>query len=780
MNGIRNFTVGRKADEKYDLKSMDIAVNIVGSVAGGTGSGTFMDVAFLVREFLSSTDTLVGYILLPDIFRGLPATQNCDPNTYGAIKDLDHFMDLRTTGNTFKYTFGGRDIVVDKVPFDVVYIVNNTNADNVVYSSVDVLTEFLGIGLFLSTGSAGKGSDDIWDNLAAQITAQGKWWGKSPQYSCYGIAELYFDGAKFSKLYARQVALDLILGSLVGSDEHEDVSRDVENFIDLMEIREGEAGQVVEAVLAPGSYRRLNVPGDLSRGAVGSVLANIQGHMNSVEAEMQDEATRNLNALVKTKIKGLEDYLNGRLRRANGVQTTWNFLRELVPRLENFQQVMKEERRDEAKNLEQVESAIKVHREEAERAAAKFFGAKKSIETSVKQLRADVSAWSNAQQEIIRRDRAVNFFSQMLERCRKWMEQLDTIDKAASALVKELSAEIQRLRTVSRQMRAFTVDLEPEAYWEHRVPVQTEDFLQWLHDAKNTLLMDLADMRMEDLKNLVLEYAESLPDVQHMKTRTLEQVLRDVPLQERQRIVLQLDAMAVPLWQYDTGRVSGDKKTELIYIFGVQDADDTVLTSDEIREVIPMEYSPTVVSMGDPRRIICMKAEAAVPAFCIQSMERYREKYVDKNRPFSCHVDRRWESICADLFPEGEDQDRRMAWSLAVAEPFRLIVRQGTHYYVRSQQKGDPARGYLFRLAPNRIESMKQYLKDIDLVREVENRIETTVAQLGNERVSELLGMYVNQMRVEVERGATEEVRQQIESELSDVQQYIESLSTLA
>jgi len=35
-------------------------------------------------------------------------------------------------------------------------------------------------------------------------------------------------------------------------------------------------------------------------------------------------------------------------------------------------------------------------------------------------------------------------------------------------------------------------------------------------------------------------------------------------------------------------------------------------------------------------------------------------------------------------------------------------------------------------------------------------------------------------MRVEVERGATEEVRQQIESELSDVQQYIESLSTLA
>ena len=38
-------------------------------------------------------------------------------------------------------------------------------------------------------------------------------------------------------------------------------------------------------------------------------------------------------------------------------------------------------------------------------------------------------------------------------------------------------------------------------------------------------------------------------------------------------------------------------KTELIYIFGVQDADNTVLSDDEIRGVIRMEYSPSLVSM---------------------------------------------------------------------------------------------------------------------------------------------------------------------------------------
>lgn len=131
---------------------------LVGSLAGGTGSGIFLDVAFLLRQLTKDEDQLFGYFLLPDIYVNRPGTQNVEANAYAALKELDHFMSLQ---GTFRYRFGGREIEVRKKPFDMVFLVNRENRAGKTFTEVEDLMELLGLGLYLLAGPGQGASRDL-------------------------------------------------------------------------------------------------------------------------------------------------------------------------------------------------------------------------------------------------------------------------------------------------------------------------------------------------------------------------------------------------------------------------------------------------------------------------------------------------------------------------------------------------------------------------------------------------------------------------------------------
>ncbi len=59
---------------------------IVGSLAGGTGSGTFLDVAFLAQRYLNTFSKITGVFVLPRVFANLTQTNMVTSNAYGALK----------------------------------------------------------------------------------------------------------------------------------------------------------------------------------------------------------------------------------------------------------------------------------------------------------------------------------------------------------------------------------------------------------------------------------------------------------------------------------------------------------------------------------------------------------------------------------------------------------------------------------------------------------------------------------------------------------------------
>jgi hypothetical protein len=89
-----------------DVEKGKRLIFIIGSVAGGTGSGMLIDLANLVRHAVNSNQnwqsvSVSGIIVMPDAFasyaRFMDDPTNLKPNSYAALRELDRFMRVHTS-----------------------------------------------------------------------------------------------------------------------------------------------------------------------------------------------------------------------------------------------------------------------------------------------------------------------------------------------------------------------------------------------------------------------------------------------------------------------------------------------------------------------------------------------------------------------------------------------------------------------------------------------------------------------------------------------------------
>lgn len=106
-------------------------VFLVSSLAGGTGSGGFIDLAALMRnikQFDSSFSdiVLIGIIVLPRFFANIQDELGRRvPNTYAGLRELDRFMRAHKSGTPYRYTGGhAEEVTINNQLFDLCYLVD--------------------------------------------------------------------------------------------------------------------------------------------------------------------------------------------------------------------------------------------------------------------------------------------------------------------------------------------------------------------------------------------------------------------------------------------------------------------------------------------------------------------------------------------------------------------------------------------------------------------------------------------------------------------------------
>ena len=110
-----------------EIEPGKVRVVITGSVAGGTGSGSFLDMGYLAKAILKekNVDGKVDlYMVLPGGFVSTTNPDRIQANGYAALMELE--TALRGT-RLVKQWNASDNLSIDARPFDDVYIVDNTN-----------------------------------------------------------------------------------------------------------------------------------------------------------------------------------------------------------------------------------------------------------------------------------------------------------------------------------------------------------------------------------------------------------------------------------------------------------------------------------------------------------------------------------------------------------------------------------------------------------------------------------------------------------------------------
>ena len=195
-------------------------IYIVGSFGGGTGSGTFLDIAYIVRDVLSNQVEVQGLFMIPNT--GI-TDRVIYSNTVCCIKELEYYND---ENHEFPFKWNAnppKGYERQNTPFDLVQIIsaayNNTLA-TVTYSQ---LHEEAGLFLYLNM----LGLYDV--RRKSLVDASGNI--IVSKYTTYGLAALHYPENEIKEIVGNKFASEL-LGNIIDEQHYFDKDTNTTKPID--------------------------------------------------------------------------------------------------------------------------------------------------------------------------------------------------------------------------------------------------------------------------------------------------------------------------------------------------------------------------------------------------------------------------------------------------------------------------------------------------------------------------------------------------------------------
>jgi hypothetical protein len=782
VDDVRNIRNQKQmfADQFQVASRGGVEVHIVSSVAGGTGSGTILDVAFMARDIIGSDEqsNFTGVLLLPGIFTRYAGVALVKPNAYGALKEIEY---LSTMKESLQIDYGVRRVDVNRPPFDVVYLIDSINEQGRVVTEQQDLLGLVADGMYVQIGSQiGIDSANAVDNIKTQIATAGRVKGRSPQYCSFGVASLTmpsFDALMFED--AKCLVNDDLLNGAVADTE---VEQDVQSFIDRARLREDEADQVIEFLSQHEQGTQLRFPMRLGEMKYDNkALAEIKNlhtvHRSRAERQIAQAIGANFERLRDDLIAAINQYWETTVNRANGLTRAERFFEKLQAKLEWYQNMMDTEAKVEraklkALNFKQAEDQITeavgafLRRETKVKTACEMYGGLADRETALTIA-------------VARLEKAAELYSTLHVHTRSILNSCYRIRENLNAARKQFEQQYLDATNTRGASRLFEqiVAFDPG---EHRPRITGDDFVKWYADQDNGSLSRWAELRATEVHADVQRFVEAR--YAPLTSLTMDDILRRSTPEAVSQELRRLDALAVPLWRYDVGKIPVVHQNLIneFYHYGVDDADTTVLVEPKYEPRVPKGiWSPAIVSTHDRGRIVLFKVKTGVPLFALAEIEDMERAYFDPNKVVSKHVDRRWQDL-PNLIPRSGDSDALRWFAVAQApEPFSLIYREGAWYSMKSKY-GRRVDNNLIRLAQGRVPALMAFEENRGLVVEAEEAIEAIVTREGATKVIQTLRDYTEWLSKQMGSAMAPTVKEQVESEILAIEDYIRRIETMS
>ncbi|MDE5805547.1 MAG: hypothetical protein K2H58_04685, partial [Paramuribaculum sp.] len=384
LNQVHNLSTVH--NEKYQLLNSDVEVNIVFSIAGGTGSGNFLDMAYLVKDILRSqglgdSSKVIGYMVLPDVYDAqlVFGKDRLFPNGYASLLDLDYFMHADPQKSTV-VDYITTQVTISDGPFNAILAIGNRNHRGDVVDNSEHLSQMMSMAMVVSAGELSGKAQGIANNLEQDMNS-GVYDidNKRAILGTLGMSEITFRAKELSKLYAEKAARELAAALL---NPGSNVDNAANAWIDAEEIRENNGkDEVIDHLLD----RHPKVPlAAIYTPANPWTDINNYRQLKDVMVDPRElsEKVRHLEEKIHRKfLEKVRELVN-----TNGPV----FAIEFIAQIRGQVNIMLQEMRDELQGFQNVvmakQSAIETAINEFKEANGKFFGKKKAVEETQEAL----------------------------------------------------------------------------------------------------------------------------------------------------------------------------------------------------------------------------------------------------------------------------------------------------------------------------------------------------------------------------------------------------------
>jgi len=209
----------------------ELNIIVIGSLCGGTGSGTFLDMAYSLRYAYPEVKQLVGYLVVsPELYGNTP---NMCANTYAALVELDYYS---SPGTTFAACYDQRydtHVREKRPPFDYTYLVSkSTEQGNYVIDKkrklCNVIANKIALDFSSELAPVVKG---MRDNFAQHLIQEDDHLRPNAQnYLTFGLAAIYFPRDRISQITVTRISHKLANFWLQGEGQSPDPLKLLEQF----------------------------------------------------------------------------------------------------------------------------------------------------------------------------------------------------------------------------------------------------------------------------------------------------------------------------------------------------------------------------------------------------------------------------------------------------------------------------------------------------------------------------------------------------------------------
>lgn len=707
---------------KYSLLSDEVEVHMVFSLSGGTGCGTFLNVAYLVRKLIPKVK-ISGYAVMADVFRAMmqgAAVVRVRPNAMGAIRDLDYLMhlDVNSTPVELKWLQGTEHI--NERPFTAIYLIDNVNTNNDTYSDVDQLAEMISLALVTTIGELSVAAASVSDNVAKVIgSGDMDICDKKAWVSSFGVSEIVFDGAALGAIYALKARIQLISMMLNGGCDDPSVIANA--WFDNQKIRENnDRDDVIDYFMKATPERPLtglNTPEN--------PLQECDHYINNIAQPKQEALDAKLEDLKTRVADALQALMTQQINRECGVYLCENILNSIKLQLELCDDEMKQEIDDLRTQLPRATSALESVCAELKECMGTWL--KRGKNALIEDVCSAAVAKATKMREIKRREMARLFYNWLRTSLSYFYDRVNTVMRSLQAVRDDSTARIEAITQGLGRASFFQFDLASAEAATITCPVGDivfDDFIKSMKPEGG--LGSFVELTADQAGERLLRFCAALPKAKSYADKTVEDVLAGMTHEQLLSIISRAIRKSYPLLNYSYRGFDAEVHCQPMdtYYIGVGDAATTILRKDDmLQNLIPGQKTIDFASIGITDRIIIYRQMGVLPAFTIAALDNYIPEYekFEKDKPGTSHWDanlyRRMLKERFSLEPSGPKPDVLPLWVMAIVTG--LISRDASgQYLIKSKGLGGaPLKGFKVAMGTTRPAAYDFFSDNIDVIK---------------------------------------------------------------